>query len=112
MNTGYQQRASIILDRINELAAISETPGVTTRTFGTEAFIKGQAMVASWMKQAGLQTRIDNIGNVRGRLECPDVHAQTLVIASHIDTVINAGKFDGPLGLRMGLAIIDQLIQT
>jgi hydantoinase/carbamoylase family amidase len=99
------------MNRINELAAISETPGMVTRTFGTEAFKQGQALVASWMQQAGLQTRIDNIGNVRGRLAAAHAGAKTLVIASHIDTVINAGKFDGPLGVLMGVDCLEQLIQ-
>src|SRR5688572_30819746 len=101
----------MILQRINELASISEVPGAITRTFGTEAFIKGRTLVAQWMQQAGLQTRIDNIGNVRGRLQCPVPGAKTLVIASHIDTVFNAGRFDGPLGVLLGLSIIEQLIE-
>lgn len=104
-------RALTIMHRINELASISERPGVITRTFGTEAFIKGSALVARWMQQAGLQTHIDNIGNVRGKLLSPHHHAKTVVIASHIDTVINAGKFDGPLGVLMGLDLVEQLIR-
>jgi allantoate deiminase len=107
----HLQQATIILQRINELASISEVPGVITRTLGTEAFIKGRALVAQWMQQAGLQTRIDAIGNVRGKLVSPKADAKTLVIASHIDTVVNAGKFDGPLGVLMGLNAVEQLIQ-
>jgi hydantoinase/carbamoylase family amidase len=106
-----QQLATIILQRINELASISEVPGAITRTFGTEAFIKGRTLVAQWMQQSGLQTRIDNIGNIRGRLPSPVPGAKTLVIASHIDTVFNAGKFDGPLGVLLGLSLIEQLIE-
>jgi allantoate deiminase len=107
----HLQQATIILQRINELASISEIPGVITRTLGTEAFITGRALVAEWMQQTGLQTRIDAIGNVRGKLVSPKADAKTLVIASHIDTVVNAGKFDGPLGVLMGLNAIEQLIQ-
>ncbi|WP_205510733.1 allantoate amidohydrolase [Longitalea arenae] len=111
MTTGYQQRATRILQRINELASISEEPAVITRTFGTDAFVKGSHLVAQWMQAAGLATRIDNIGNVRGRLVSSSANAKTLVIASHIDTVVNAGKFDGPLGVLIGLDLIEQLIQ-
>ncbi|WP_207510333.1 allantoate amidohydrolase [Longitalea luteola] len=111
MTPDYQQQASNILQRINELASISEEPGVITRTFGTDAFVKGSKLMARWMQQAGLHTRIDNIGNVRGRLECADPNARTWVIASHIDTVINAGKFDGPLGVLVALNLLEQLIQ-
>ena len=111
MTPEHLQQATIILQRINELASISEVPGVITRTLGTEAFITGRALVTEWMQKTGLQTRIDAIGNVRGKLVSPKADAKTLVIASHIDTVVNAGKFDGPLGVLMGLNAIEQLIQ-
>lgn len=111
MTPDYQQQATNILQRINELASISEEPGVITRTFGTDAFVKGSRLVSQWMQEAGLQTRIDNIGNIRGRLVSSNANAKTLVIASHIDTVVNAGKFDGPLGVLIGLNLLEQLIQ-
>lgn len=107
----YEYRAEKILKRINELAQISEDKTGTTRTFGTAAFIVGCQKVRSWMKQAGLETRMDNIGNVRGRYYSKIPGAKTLVIASHIDTVINAGKFDGPLGVIMGIDAIENLGQ-
>lgn len=105
----YQQRAEKIMRRVKELAAISEDKNNITRTFGTEAFVAGCSKVQSWMKQAGLQTKIDNIGNVRGRWNCGSPGAKTLVIASHIDTVINAGKYDGPLGVMMGIDAIENI---
>lgn len=105
----YNQRAEKIVSRINELASISEDKDCITRTFGTEAFIAGSKKVESWMKEAGLQTSIDNIGNVRGKLLCDNPNAKTFVIASHIDTVINAGKFDGPLGVLMGIDLVENL---
>ncbi|HEV8286741.1 MAG TPA: allantoate amidohydrolase [Chitinophagaceae bacterium] len=108
----YQYRATKILEKINELASISEDEHCITRRFGSEKFMEGANKVMQWMKEAGLQARIDNIGNVRGKLLCDDTAAKTLVLASHIDTVINAGKFDGPLGVIMGLDLIDHLIQS
>ncbi len=105
----YLQRAEKIVSRINELAAISEEQGCITRTFGTEAFIEGSKKVAAWMKEAGLETSIDNIGNVRGKLSSSNPNAKTFVIASHIDTVVNAGKFDGPLGVLMGLDLLENI---
>src|SRR5262245_47004965 len=98
----YQERASRIMSRINELASISEDGHCITRTFGTRAFLEGSNKVLSWMQSAGLKSSIDNIGNVRGRLKGTGKNGKTLVIASHIDTVNNAGKFDGPLGVIMG----------
>lgn len=105
----YPERAADLLRRINELAAISEEPGVVTRTFGTPAFVRGRDLVQSWMQQAGLETRVDNIGNLRGRLACARPDAQTFVIGSHIDTVVNAGRFDGPLGVLLGLDLLREL---
>lgn len=107
----YLSRAKKISGRINELANISEDETCISRMFGTISFVKGQNLVMQWMKEAGLKTSIDNIGNVRGKFLSSHKAAKTFVIASHIDTVINAGKFDGPLGVIMGLDVIENLIQ-
>jgi allantoate deiminase len=95
--------------RIEELAAISEDVDGVTRRFGTPAFLRGSALVETWFEAAGLSTRIDSIGNVRGRLVSSRPGAKTFVIASHIDTVVNAGKYDGPLGVLLGLNLLEQL---
>jgi hydantoinase/carbamoylase family amidase len=108
----HHQRTEIILQRITDLATISEDEGRITRTYGTKAFIEGRNKVKQWMEEAGLLTRIDNIGNIRGRLVSGNPNAKVFVIGSHIDTVINAGKFDGPMGVLIGLDIIEQLIST
>lgn len=105
----YIQRAEKIVNRINELAAISEDDSCVTRRYGTPAFIEGSKKVLNWMNEAGMQTHIDNIGNVRGKLNSKKAGAKTLVIASHIDTVVNAGKFDGPLGVIMGIDLVENL---
>ncbi|MEO5647714.1 MAG: M20 family metallo-hydrolase, partial [Chitinophagaceae bacterium] len=73
--------------------------------------MKAQQKLYNWMKDAGLVTNIDNIGNVRGKLMSKKRHAKTFIIGSHFDTVINAGKFDGPLGILAGLDIIERLIE-
>jgi allantoate deiminase len=109
MNTEIQ-RAEKVLQRINELASVSEEAGFIVRTYGTKAFIEGRNKVEKWMKEAGLHTWVDNIGNVRGRLFSENPGAKTFVIASHIDTIVNAGKFDGPLGVLAGLDLLEQLI--
>ena len=108
----YLQRAKKILKRIDELAAISEDEDFIARTYGTPAFLEARNKVEQWMKEAGLLTRVDNIGNIRGKLLSNDPNAKTFVVASHIDTVINAGKFDGPLGVIAGLAILEKLVQS
>jgi allantoate deiminase len=101
-------RANKIMQRINDLASISEDASCITRTYGTPAFIEGRNKVEQWMKEAGLDTFIDNIGNVRGRLSSPG-NTKTFVIASHIDTILNAGKFDGPLGVLIAVDLMEQL---
>jgi allantoate deiminase len=109
----YLARTAHILSRIDALAAISEdaTGATVTRRFGTPAFVRGRELVHSWFEAAGLATRLDGIGNLRGRLASPRPGAKTFVLASHIDTVVNAGKYDGPLGVLMGLNLVENIIQ-
>ncbi len=107
----YLLRATKINDRLSELAGISDDPAFLTRVYGSPAFIKGRDLVKKWMTEAGMQVTIDNIGNVRGRVASDNPKAKTFVIGSHIDTVINAGKYDGPLGILVGIDIIEDIIQ-
>jgi allantoate deiminase len=110
--TNYLKRAGKVLSRINELASISDSETYLTRVFGTAAFVEATQKMALWMRQAGLDTRIDSIGNVHGKLRSDKPGAKTLVIASHIDTVVNAGKFDGPLGVFVGLDVLEHLFKN
>ena len=110
MQQQYTARAEQIMQRIQQLAAISEDADGVTRTFGTPAFLQGRTLVQGWLQAAGLPTRIDGIGNLRARLLSPNPEAKTFVLASHIDTVVNAGKFDGPLGVLMGLDLLENLL--
>ncbi|MEP7228758.1 MAG: allantoate amidohydrolase [Ginsengibacter sp.] len=104
-------RAEKIESRIVELAQCSDEPDCLSRVFGTKAFVEAQHKIESWMKEAGLQTYIDNIGNVRGKLFSEVQDAKTFVIASHFDTVINAGKYDGAFGILSGLDIVENIVQ-
>jgi allantoate deiminase len=109
----YLARTAHILSRVEALAAISEdaTGATVTRRFGTPAFVRGRELVQSWFAAAGLEVRLDGIGNLRGRLASPRPGAKTFVLASHIDTVVNAGKYDGPLGVLMELDLVESIIQ-
>ena len=109
MQPDYSSRAARIMQRIHALAAISEDTDGVMRTFGTPAFLQGRALVQGWFEAAGLATRFDGIGNLRARLPSANPLAKTFVLASHIDTVVNAGKFDGPLGVLMGLDLLENL---
>ena len=108
----HLQRATQIMAKIDQLASVSEDTQTITRTFGTPAFIKGSRMIAGWMESAGLETHTDNMGNVRGRVLSNLPDAKTLVIASHMDSVVNAGRFDGPLGILLMLDILEALIES
>ena len=106
----YPERASIINERINELSTYSDDENCITRVFGRKSFLECGNKIASWMCDAGLETYIDNIGNVRGKLKSNNPDAKTFVIGSHYDTVRNAGKFEGTLGILTGLDVIENII--
>jgi len=103
-------RADKVMARVRELAAISEDGSCITRRFGTAAALEAGQKVMEWMLGAGLKVRVDNIGNIRGRWEAAGPGAKTLVIGSHVDTVVDAGQWDGPLGVLMGLDLLEELI--
>ena len=85
---------------IAELAQISAEPTRLTRQFLTPEHRRAADLVASWMQRAGLAVSEDALGTLRGRYGTP---RRRLLIGSHIDTVIDAGKYDGPLGVIAGL---------
>src|SRR5690348_13372273 len=81
---------------VNELALISAEPDRLVRLFLSPEHRRAADQVAAWMREAGLETSEDALGTVRGRLEG---QGKRLLIGSHIDTVIDAGKYDGPFGV-------------
>jgi allantoate deiminase len=97
--------ASEVLARAAELAAISEEDGRLTRRFATPALARAGELVAGWMQAAGLTVRRDPVGNVIGRVG----EGPPLVIGSHLDTVPNAGRYDGPLGVLVAIAVVERL---
>jgi allantoate deiminase len=117
-NASHTPHADRIIARCRELAAITDIPGETTRLFLSPATRDAHTLLSWWMRQAGLESRTDDVGNLRAvRLadptrRAPHPNAPTLVLFSHIDTVPNAGAFDGPLGVLLGLAAIEQLGST
>src|SRR5438270_1944357 len=104
--TAHSARA---MRRLDELARYSDEPDQLTRLYLTPAHKAAVGQVQAWMEEAGLSTRIDAVGNVVGRYEGTDANAPTLLIGSHIDTVRNAGKYDGPLGVIVAIEAIAEL---
>ena len=109
---GTMPRAEKILSRINELASVSEAAKGITRRYGTAAAVEAGEKVQEWMRAAGLQVRVDAIGNIRGVWKSESAGAERLVIASHIDTVNDAGRWDGPLGVVMGLDLLENIASS
>jgi allantoate deiminase len=105
-------RAARVIARCRELARITDVPGQTTRLFLSPATRDAHTLLAWWMREAGLAARTDDAGNLRAVRTAADADAPTLVLFSHIDTVPNAGAFDGPLGVLLALAAIEELHST
>jgi hydantoinase/carbamoylase family amidase len=100
-----------MMRRFDELGAISEEPQWLTRAYGHASLRQVQEVVAGWMRQAGMTTTRDAIGNLIGRYEAdPSVkNPKMVVFGGHLDTVRNAGKYDGTLGVLSGLAAVEQM---
>src|SRR4051794_37960037 len=82
-----------IMQLADRLAQWSDSPDGLTCTYLSPAHRAVAAEILSWLRQAGLRAEIDAVGNVVGRYAAPDLGARTLIIASHYDTVRNAGKY-------------------
>lgn len=100
-----------IVARCRELAGVSEEDGRLTRRYATPAMARANALVAAWMREAGMTARLDAAGNLVGRRPGTSVLAGTLLMGSHLDTVRDAGAFDGPLGVLTAIALVQRLRQ-
>ena len=98
-----------VVSRCRLLAACSDEPGFTTRTFLSESMRQVHAEVSRWMTEAGMSVGVDAVGNIRGVHAAASDTARRLYIGSHLDTVPHAGAFDGVLGVVMGIALVGSL---
>jgi allantoate deiminase len=101
----------ITMDRFEQLGAISDEDAWLTRAYGTPALRKAQEAVAGWMRAAGMLVSRDAVGNLTGRYDANGSapEPKTNVFGGHLDTVRNAGKYDGTLGVLAGLAVVEQM---
>jgi len=104
--------AQLVMKRIETLAGISEEPDRLTRTFCSLAMRRTNELVGAWMREAGMTVSEDAVGNLIGRYPGRDERAKTFILGSHLDTVRNAGKFDGQLGVLIAIACVEQLYQN
>jgi allantoate deiminase len=95
--------------RVEELAAISAEPGRLTRVFASPEQRRANDLVLGWMRDAGMAAHEDAIGNVVGRHEGARPGSPALLLGSHLDSVRDAGRWDGPLGVVTAIAVVDAL---
>lgn len=100
-----------LIDHINELGQIGiDSDGRRTRLAADDAEKAGRDAVAGWMREAGLKVVVDKIGNLFGIWETEENRDKKPVMTgSHIDTVINAGRYDGCYGVLAGIEVIQSL---
>jgi allantoate deiminase len=98
-----------IVARIGLLAAISESPQHLARIFLTAEHRAAADLLLGWMREAGMSAHLDAIGNVCGRYEGDRPGLPCLMLGSHYDTVRDAGKWDGPLGIITAISCVADL---
>jgi allantoate deiminase len=97
------QRAQRAIAECRRIAGMSEEVGGTTRRFLTPPVREVHALLHGRMETIGMNVSVDAAGNLRGRWHPPAGRSKRLIIGSHIDTVPNAGAFDGILGVTLAL---------
>lgn len=104
-----------VMQRCDELARVTSTPGRIERVYLSTEHARVNRLAAEWMREIGMTTRQDAAGNQVGRLApstgsaTPRDDAPALMIGSHLDTVPDAGRFDGIVGVLMGLEVVRML---
>ncbi len=102
--------AQTVMQRCDVLAEHSEEPGRLTRRFLTRPMQSVHRDLKNWMSDAGMSVRLDAAGNLVGRRPADvDGDAKILLMGSHLDTVPNAGKYDGMLGVLVSLAVVEAI---
>src|SRR5215208_3211300 len=101
--------AQRVMVRCDELAHFTEEPGRITRPYGTPSLTAARERVAQWMREAEMDVRIDAVGNLRGRASGSEPTMPALLLGSHLDSVRDAGRYDGPLGILIAIEVVDRV---
>jgi allantoate deiminase len=109
MTQGIESPGRRLMARLDEFAAFTDDPPKLTRLYLSEAHRRAAARYIAWARAIGLEARIDPAGNVVARYEGAQADAPALMIGSHIDTVRDAGRYDGNLGALAALAVVEEL---
>jgi allantoate deiminase len=117
-DTGIESKVSVTVDigarakarcDLLGVAPYSEIEGQLTRRFLTPAHEAALTALTGWMEAAGMSVRRDAAANLIGRYEGETQGAKALIIGSHIDSVRNGGRYDGPLGIMLGIDAVEAL---
>ena len=100
--------ARAVMERCKGIATRTEEPGRTTRTFLSPPMRDVHDDLGAWMERLGMSVRIDAAGNLRGRTG----PGPAVLIGSHLDTVPDAGAYDGVLGVILGITLVELLGQS
>ena len=106
------EKAQEVVRFCRSLAECSEEPGALTRTFLSAPMREVHARLTAWMQRIGMSVSIDAAGNIRGVYPASrslQNAAPRLFLGSHLDTVPDAGAFDGVLGVLIAVALVDLL---
>ena len=98
-----------LMARLDAFAAFTDEPGRLTRLFLSDAHRAAARAFVGWSAEAGIEARIDAAGNVVARYEGRRAGAPALMLGSHIDTVRDAGRYDGNYGALAALAVAEAL---
>jgi allantoate deiminase len=98
-----------IMQRCDALARHSELPGGLTRVFLSRESRAATDLVLGWMREAGMEAKLDAIGNAQARYEGARAGLPCLMMGSHLDTVRDAGKYDGMLGVVTAIECVHAL---
>jgi allantoate deiminase len=104
-----QAAGYVVMTRLDELARFSTEPGALTRLYLSMEHKAAALQVQAWMQEAGMAAHIDAVGNVVGRYEGREPVLPVLLLGSHIDTVRNAGKYDGCFGVVAAIQAVAAL---
>ncbi len=114
MNSRNLINSERLLNNIKELGEIGRNgEGILTRLALSETDKEGRDLVISWMREANLDIKIDKIGNIFGVWKTLENEEKNpVMIGSHIDSVVNAGIYDGCFGVLSGLEVIRTLQES
>jgi allantoate deiminase len=105
----HSNRAEEVIARCQRLACFSEDEGSTRRTFLSPPMRECHREIRRWMEPVGAQVHVDAAGNLRGFYPGEQSSSPRLLLGSHLDTVPNAGAYDGALGVVLAITLLEAL---